>query len=100
MRFRGISFRIEPGKTRNRQKEDRVRGLVNYYTAGQIFYGHGQVELIEEHNAFGTTENYHILDALAYGPEHWRKPTRRVMDQRELAAQSLSRDKATGYSKQ
>lgn len=101
MRFRGINFRIEPGKTRNRQKEDRVRGLVNYFTAAQIYYGEGQEELITEHTGFGTTENYHILDALAYGPEFWRKPTRRNNDDVTRAVQGImDRDKLTGYSPQ
>lgn len=99
MKFRGISFKIEPGKTRNKQKEDRVRGLVPFYTAGQIFYGEGQIELVEEHDAFGTTDNYHILDALAYGPEFWRKPTRRFVEGVYGKLQDMERDRHTGYSK-
>lgn len=102
MKFRGIHFRIEPGKTRNTQKADRIRGLVNYFKAGQIFFMEGQQDLEDEYIAFNgeNVDNVHILDSIAYGPEFWRKPTRRVMENREAVAQRLVRDSATGYSKQ
>lgn len=78
MKLRGTRFRVEPISTGGREKEARVEGLANYYAAGQIIYHSSQVQLIEEHNAFGATEDYHMLDALAQGPQVWRKGVRRV----------------------
>ncbi len=101
MQIRGIRFKIEPGKTRNRDKKSRVKGLENYFSAGQIFFAEGQHELIQEFNQFGATEDYHILDALAYGPEYWRKGARReVVESGAKAAADLmsGRDRDTGYS--
>lgn len=101
MQLRGIRFRIEPGKTRNRDKKSRVLGLSNYFSAGQIFFAENQYELIKEFEQFGQTEDYHILDALAYGPEFWKKGARRESVEKgaEIALNMMKgRDKETGYS--
>lgn len=100
MQIRGIRFKIEPGKTRNRDKKSRVLGLSNYFSAGQIFFAEAQHELITEFQQFGATEDYHMLDALAYGPEFWRKGARReVVEQAsQKALELIGRDKTTGYS--
>lgn len=102
MRTRGVRFKIEPGKTKSKEKPKRVKGLENYFSAGQIFFNEGQTDLIEEFQQFGATEDYHILDALAYGPEYWRKGARReAIESGVSAAQDLmvGRDATTGYSK-
>lgn len=72
MSVRGIRFAIVPLKTGNKQKEARVRGLANYFSAGQIYFNLGQQDLIEEFDTFGASEDIHMLDALAYGPELWK----------------------------
>lgn len=72
MSVRGISFKLEPVKTGGKAKEVRVHGLSNYFSAGQIYFNENQTELIEEFREFGATDNYHMLDALAYGPRFWR----------------------------
>lgn len=94
---RGIRFRIEPARTRQRQKEVRVRGLSNYFSAGLIYMHESQVDLIEQFDKFGAIKEYHILDALGYGPEYWRKG-RSIMRSGELANSMMNRDSVTGYS--
>ena len=74
MKLRGIRFFIHPVKTHGKAKEARVRGLTNYFEAGKIIFHDSQLDLIEEFKNFGSTEDYHMLDALAYGPEIWRVP--------------------------
>lgn len=97
---RGIRFRIEPARTRQRSKESRVRGLSNYLSAGQIFFHASQADLLEEYDAFGATSDYHILDALAYGPEFWKKGG--YINRAGQIAQTMmeGRDLQTGYSQQ
>lgn len=109
MKLRGIRFHITPykidyikhiGKSTPEAKRDRVKGLAPYFSAGQIFYNHSQSDLITEHDSFGATENYHILDALAEGPKLWRpKVGQAQWDRRaELELQTLdNRDVVTGY---
>lgn len=68
---RGISFIIEPVKTLQRTKDERIRGLSTYMEAEQFYYNETQSELDKELDRFGKTHDIHILDALAYGPEVW-----------------------------
>lgn len=97
--MRGVRFRIEPAKTRNRTKESRVRGLSNFFAAGHIYFHQSQADLIEEFNSFGATKDYHILDALAYGPEYWRRG-KAIERAGEVANNMMNgRDLITGYSK-
>lgn len=100
MSVRGIYFKLVPVKTRGKQKEARVLGLSNYFAAGQIFFNNSQKDLIDEFYDFGATENYHLLDALAYGPELWKVGvnTKKLDSLREAEEKLLSaRDKITGY---
>jgi predicted phage terminase large subunit-like protein len=102
MKVRGLRFRIEPAKTRNRSKDNRIKGLTNYFAAGQIFFSETQHDLLKEYREFGASKDIHILDALAYGPEYWRAaPPKRDYDDYRKAAQEVmtNRDIHTGYSK-
>lgn len=104
--FRGTYFYIEPVSPvvggRAMSKPMRVRGLTNYFSAGNIFFAsQGQDELIKEFDTFGATKNYHMLDALAYGPDVWMPALSRAkwdkfkQDEEKLLAQ---RDVESGYS--
>lgn len=102
MRHRGIFFKIIPAKTRQREKDARTRGLSQYFQAGQIFMHPSQETLREEYDQFGLGEEYHILDALAYGPEHWRASinVEAIRSQKEAERKFLSmRDPRTGYTR-
>jgi hypothetical protein len=73
---------------------------VPYFSAGQIFFHKDQEALIEEYNQFSPESSYHILDALAYGPENWRAAVDRgVIERRRKAEDKLlsMRDPLTGY---
>lgn len=101
MNVRGIKFKVEPCKTRQQQKEARVLGLSNYFSARQIYFNQGQTDLIEEFDQFGATDDYHILDALAQGPKYWRAPLdrKRLEGYKETEQQWLQQqDPNTGYS--
>ena len=100
MKLRGIYFRVEPITTSNKAKEARVLGLSNYYAAGQIIYHPSQELLIEEHDNFGATDDYHMLDALAQGPQVWRKgvqSTRLETNENAFAHVLSSADPIGGY---
>lgn len=73
MTNRGKRFRIEPVTTENKVKEARIRGLANYFSAGQIYFHPDQKDLHLEFDQFGASDNVHMLDALAMGPKVWRK---------------------------
>jgi hypothetical protein len=84
------------------QKADRVRGLSNYFSSGQIFFHEDQKDIIEEYDTFGATqEGYHLLDALAQGPEVWRAGlSREQMEQRRKDEDEFLKglDPVSGYS--
>jgi len=102
MQVRNIRFALHayvPPK--NKVKLERVKGLSQYFSAGQILFHEGQTDLIWEYDNFGATDNYHLLDALAQGMEVWRPGSQEKwfskiheMEQDLLAG----RDLATGYS--
>lgn len=98
MKIRGIRFQIEPVKTNQKAKELRVAGLANWFEAGQIFFHPDQEDLIQEFKEFGATEDYHILDALAYGPRLWRAGAIKSTSS-QVGVQELGRSLTTGYSK-
>ena len=99
MRSRRIHFKIEPAKTRNKKKEERIYRLAPFFEAGQILFHQEQYAINEEFNEFGASDNIHILDALAYGPEFWRKPPRYAQIEAQRAAEKkIMRDISTGYS--
>ncbi len=102
MSVRGEFFRINPAKTRNRMKEDRVRGLSTWFSNGQILLHESDEELIRQFRQFPGIKEYHALDALAYGPEFWRASAGEdEKEKRESAIEMLrrTRDPITGYSK-
>lgn len=101
MQKRNIRFRIEGARTKQQQKDMRVRGLANYFSAGQIFFNITQEDLIEEYDTFGAGSDYHILDALAYGPAFWKIPVRKeaILSKEEAIKKVMAgRDVVTGYS--
>lgn len=99
MRSRRIQFRIEPAKTRNKKKEERIYRLAPYFEAGQIFFDINQQAINQEYEEFGASDNIHILDALAYGPEFWRKPpSMSVIENQRKAENLILKDVNTGYS--
>jgi predicted phage terminase large subunit-like protein len=73
MRNRGVRFRVEPILTEQKAKDARVRGLANYFAAGQVYFHKDQENIRTEFEQFGATDDYHILDSLAQGPKVWRK---------------------------
>lgn len=102
MRHRGLFFNIIPAKTGQKQKDARVMGLVPYFNASQIFFHKDQTALHEEYNQFGLGSSYHILDALAYGPEFWRAAVDRGTIQRRKQTQDkflAMRNPITGYTR-
>lgn len=107
MKLRKLYFNIIPvspkkvNSTLDKSKMGRVRALSQWFSAGQIFFNEGQAELIEEFDNFGATDDYHILDALAYGPDCWRSgvsQTKRDKDRAEENQLIEDRDPQTGYS--
>lgn len=101
MRLRNIYFHVEPVKTNKVHKPVRAKGLSNYFAAGQIFFHETQIELIEQYDRFGAVKEYHIIDALAYGPEVWQPGLDRKTyeDYQKAEEQFLDdRDVETGYS--
>lgn len=99
--IRGIQFKVEPLKVK-KQKNDkflRVQALANWFSANQMFMHESQYELLEQFDYFGTIESYHVLDALAHGPQIWRPPVRTdiASSQGEDTTES-ERDEVYGYS--
>ncbi|KKM22798.1 hypothetical protein LCGC14_1621620 [marine sediment metagenome] len=68
----GISPQVYGYKTRSRNKESRVKVLGPLGIAGQIYCLEGQHEFREEWERFGVIAKFHLLDALAQGPEVWQ----------------------------
>lgn len=102
MRRRRIYFNVIGLKTGGRLKDSRVLALVPYFAAGQIFFHSSQQALFEEYRQFGTGSAYHILDALAYGPEHWRAASDSGAEHRRKEADKRfreARNSLTGYTR-
>ena len=100
--LRNIRFHIKPIKIGTKAKDARVRGLSNYFSAANVFFHTSQVDLIEEFDQFGATEDYHMLDALSMGPLVWSRPfTQEQQDANKQAEEELltDRDATTGYSR-
>lgn len=100
MRIRQARFRIELAKPRNKTKTERINGLSNWFSAGQIYFMEGQDDLEHEFDTFGASQQIHLLDALAYGPEFWKPGSVYNHDAHRQQEQELldSRDAETGYS--
>jgi hypothetical protein len=102
MRHRGFYFTVIPAKTGQKQKDARVLGLTPYFNAGQIFFHKDQEALKTEYMQFGLGSSYHILDALAYGPEFWRAAVDRgaIVRRKNAEEKFLSlRNPITGYTR-
>ena len=83
-----------------RKKSARVRGLANFGASGQMYCLEGMIELREEWERFGAIKNYHLLDALAQGPEVWIKGTdMKTVESQIKAEQTImdARSEVTGY---
>jgi len=102
MRHKNFYFTVIPAKTKQREKDARVMGLVPYFNASQIFFHKDQQALQQEYDQFGLGSAYHILDALAYGPEHWRAAVDRGRIVRRAKAEEKflnMRNPVTGYTR-
>lgn len=100
-RQRQVFFRIIPARTKQKQKEDRVRVLRKWFSNGQIFFHKKFDLLIQQFRTFGSIQEYHMLDALAYGPENWRASAgSEESDRNVLSLEKMfeQRSKTTGYS--
>ena len=111
MQIRNVRFNIQmvkpkrtkrdPGDAPDEGKRGRVRALGTYFSAGQIWFAENQTDLIEEYDNFGATDDYHLLDALAYGPEVWRALLGKAEQERRAKIEENlfnERDISTGYS--
>jgi len=102
MSVKGIHFRILPAKTKQKAKEDRVRGLSNWFANGQIWMHSSQTEIIDQFRKFPGLKEYHTLDALAYGPVFWRSAAgSEEVEKRDSAIEWIKKNKdpLTGYSR-
>lgn len=93
-----IRFKVEPLVTRGQEKEARILGLSNYFEAGQILINEKQTDFKEEYDRFGFTENIHMLDALAHGPQVWRNFSGIIHEGSQVNSSVSKIDKLTGYS--
>lgn len=102
MRLRNTRFTIEELKVKKqaKDKELRVKALGPYFSAYKIFFSNtNQTLLQEQYDAFGSISSYHILDALAHGPQLWRKPNLALLSQASTTQQlAQNRDPVYGYS--
>jgi hypothetical protein len=102
MREQRTFFEIEMVTTRQQVKEERVKGLIPWMANEQIWFHDSQSLLINQFRQFGLIKEYHMLDAVAYGPHFWKssigtdvREKRREVEERLLKA----RDPITGYSR-
>lgn len=54
-----------------KKKDTYIRGLTNYFAAGQVYILEGMHQLRDEFEWFPLGDSKHILDALSQGPEVW-----------------------------
>lgn len=88
----------KPGSQKS--KEARIRGLANYFAAGQVYIHQGMFDFRDEYEQFPLTDDVHLLDAMAQGPELWSaKLSGPSMDDRREAEKAVMdmRDPLTGY---
>lgn len=98
---RGLRYRVEGVKTRQQQKEDRVRALVPYMANGRLLLGKQMDGLRKMIERFPSAKDYHSLDALAHGISVWRRSAGSdLIDKRKSAMEYLraTRNPITGYS--
>lgn len=91
-------YDYKPGGKRS--KHGRIRGLTNYFAAGQVYMLEGMHQLRDELEWFPLGDSDHILDALAQGPEVWAPGLREENRQDWTQAEEKileERDAITGY---
>lgn len=73
---RGVYLRIEDSKpSTHKSKEARIRGALQpYFSSGRMFVRASHTHFVEQYLAFGRTDDDHMMDALAQGPEFWKAP--------------------------
>lgn len=97
----GIYLNIHPYKPGSQKsKEARIRGLANYFSAGQIYVHQGMFDFRDEYEQFPMSDSDHLLDALAQGPEVWTEsmtgPSSEDRREAERKIQAM-RNAQTGY---
>lgn len=88
----------KPGS--QKKKEARIRGLSNYFAAGQVYILEGMHDFRDEYEQFPLTDSDHLLDALAQGPEVWTEGlSEEKWDEFRRAEQKIQqmRSPVTGY---
>lgn len=92
---------IHPYKPGSRRTKDaRIRGLTNYFAAGQVYISRGMHDFLDEYEWFPLGKSKHLLDALAQGPELWAPNfNHQQMEDRRRAEELVldNRDALTGY---
>lgn len=101
MRNRHVYFEVYPVHTKKLAKDARIAGLGPYLANQLIWVNEKQEEFIKQWDQWGKSTETHILDAMAYGPEVWRKPLppdkQKALE--DIEEQLDDRDIQTGYSK-
>lgn len=99
---RGTYLRIEDYKPSNtKSKEARIRGALQpWFNTGQMFIRERMLDFVEQYMSFGRTDDDHMMDALAQGPQFWKTPrTEAASDRVNRIRQHLMRSRPgiTGY---
>ena len=70
-----LAISLEAVKPGNKVKEQRILALEPYFQRGQIFLGKSAAfsDLKTQYSQFPRVARVDLLDALAYGPQAWRK---------------------------
>lgn len=90
--------KYKPGS--KKAKKERIRGLSNYFAAGQFYLLEGMHDFLTEYERFPMTDSEHLLDALAQGPEVWDEGlSQERWDEFRRAEQKIldRRSPVTGY---
>ena len=106
MKQRNLRFQVIAAKRKRigkqyEEKNKHILALAPYFAGKQIFFDESHEELITEFLRFGATEDIHLLDSLAYGPENSRPgtPIAKILSHETEEAILASRDIHTGYSR-
>jgi hypothetical protein len=91
-----IDYKPERGKSKHQRIRARLQPL---FRTGSIFIQSNMIDLIEEYLKFGMTEEDHLMDAFAQGPEMWREPwSDHEIRRHNRMAQEMEKDRGlTGY---
>lgn len=88
----------KPGSKKS--KAGRIRGLANFFSAGQVYVSEGMHDFRDEYERFPMSDSEHLLDAFAQGPSVWQRgmQTQDVAEIQKAEAQVLDeRSALTGY---